>query len=345
MKPAIKRLLYLILLLPVVAGVGVAGLTGSASAKDFYKMSTVNLPTPFALNTTFAKIIQKYNPDIEIQVNATGIAPRHAMDAAQGKIDFFFTAPSLFHLMSNGKAMFKKVKNAKEMSQNLRTIFNYRIGFYQFATYADSGINSLADIKGKRVFLGPPAAVARIVAGGFIQAITGLEPGKDYEVVKLGFGPAAQAFQDRQIDLLTSPSNPPTAALAQIALSNKLRFLGAVDSDWEKPAMKKVMSIPGRTRGQFPADVYGGNQVNTKPIQTVAAWVSLGTRKDIPEEVVYKMTKTFWEHVDEMYAVASWAKDAINLNNAFVSLNMKLHPGAIKYYKEKGIEIPEVGLP
>ena len=58
---------------------------GGAQAKDFYKMSTISLPTAFAINTTFAKVVQKYNPDIEIQVNATGKAPRHALDAARGK--------------------------------------------------------------------------------------------------------------------------------------------------------------------------------------------------------------------------------------------------------------------
>ena len=52
-----------------------AGLAGGAEAKEFYRMSTISLPTPFAINTTFAKLVQKYNPDIEIQVNATGAAP------------------------------------------------------------------------------------------------------------------------------------------------------------------------------------------------------------------------------------------------------------------------------
>ena len=94
-----------------------------AQAKDFYKMSTISLPTPFALNTTFAKVVQKYNKGIEIQVNATGAAPRHALDAANGKTDLFFGAPSLMFLMSKKKAMFAKVKNAPELAKNIRAIF------------------------------------------------------------------------------------------------------------------------------------------------------------------------------------------------------------------------------
>ena len=73
----------------IIAGAAAAVICiSSANAKD-YKMSTISLPTPFALNTTFAKIVQKYNKDIKIQINATGAAPRHALDAANGKTDLF----------------------------------------------------------------------------------------------------------------------------------------------------------------------------------------------------------------------------------------------------------------
>ena len=327
-------------LIAAATATAVAMTLGTAQAKDFYKMSTISLPTPFASTTTVAKIGQKYNPDIEIQVNATGKAPRHALDAARGKTDFLMGAPSLHHLMSNGKAMFKKVKGAKELSQNLRAVFNYRIGFYPFGVFEDSGIKTLADLKGKRVFLGPPAAVQRIVAGGFVRAVTGLEPGKDYTGVKLGFSPAMQAFQDRQLDVLVATSNPPASNFVQAALTSKIRFLGGEDADWEKPAMKKLMKVPGRTRGVIAPDVYGKNQANEKPIHTVAAWVGLVTRKGIPDEVIYKMTKTFWEHIDEMHNVAPWAKEAISFKTAFKEMNMKLHPGALKYYKEKGLKVP-----
>jgi len=319
-------------------------LSGNVEAKKFYKMSTISLPTPFAINTTFVKLVQKYNPDIEIQVTASGAAPRHALDASKGKTDFLMGAPSIQFLMSKQIAMFKKVKDSKELSQNLRAIFNYRIGYYQFGVFESSGIKKLADLKGKRVFLGPPAAVQRRVAGGFVKAITGLVPGKDYKSVNLGFSSAMQAFQDRQIDVLVASSNPPAANFVQAALTNKIRFLGATDADWETPGVKKVMRLPGRTRGQFPADIYGSNQANTKPVQTIAAWVGLVTRKGIPKEVIYKMTKTFWEHIDEMYAVGPWVKDALNLKNAFTQLNMKLHPGAVKYYKERGIKLPKSAL-
>ena len=326
----------------VITGVAVAFMCASvAQAKD-YKMSTISLSTPFALNTTFAKIVQKYNKDMKIQINATGAAPRHALDAANGKTDLYFGAPSLMFLMSKGKAMFKKVKNAPKLANNLRAVFHYRMGMYSFGVFADSGIKKMSDIKGKRVFIGPPTGVQKVVSSGFIKAVTGLEMNKDYTAVKLGFSPAMQAFQDRQIDMMTTAGNHPDAFFSQVSLTNKIRFLGAGDVDLNSPKLKKIFKIPGRTPGAIPTGIYGKNQVNTKPTNTIEAFVGLYCRTALPEEVVYRMTKTFWDHIDEMWAVTAWAKGAINKKMIFKEANWKMHPGALKYYKEIGLKIPAV---
>ena len=54
------------------------------------------------------------------------------------------------------------------------------------------------------------------------------------------------------------------------------------------------------------------------------------------------MTKTFWEHIDEMWSTTAWAKGAINKENIFREANWKFHPGALKYYREIGLKIPAV---
>ncbi len=332
----------------VIVAISLAfGFNFTVSAKEFYKLSSLAPgATPYVVNTTFVKIVQKYNPDIEIQVNATGAATRHALDAANGKIHFYMAAPILHFFMSKQLAMYKKVKKAPELSKNLRTMFNFPIGAYHIVVYANSGIKELKDIKGKRVFLGPQTGAARTVAKGIVEAVTGYKAGEDFKEAKFnGFGPARQAFQDRQLDVLVDPTNWPSAAISQVALNNKIRILGLTDADWEKPGVKKVMKLPGRSRGAIPTGVYGKNQVNTAPAQLPFAWVGLGTIKSMPEDVIYKMTKTFWEHIDEVHKAAPWMKDAITLKNAFVKINMKLHPGAYRYYQEIGIKIPKVAVP
>ena len=143
--------------------------------------------------------------------------------------------------------------------------------------------------------------------------------------------------------MMTGASNHPSSFWSQIALTNKIRFLGAdPDTDWNTPKWKKQFRIPGRTPTEFAPDVYGSNQVNTKPTKTIAAYTGLYTRVGMSEDVIYKMTKTFWEHIDEMHNVAAWAKDAINKKRIFQEANWKFHSGALKYYKEIGLKIPEI---
>ena len=104
---------------------------------------------------------------------------------------------------------------------------------------------------------------------------------------------------------------------------------------------KKLFRVPGKERATSCTQIFmGRNQTNTKPIETIAAYTGLYTRIGMSEEVIYKMTKSFWEHIDEMYSVTSWAKGALNKKNIFAQNSTKLHPGALKYYKEIGIKIP-----
>ena len=74
----------------------------------------------------------------------------------------------------------------------------------------------------------------------------------------------------------------------------------------------------------------------------LAARSALATRAmaDMPDDVVYKVTKAFWENVSEAHASAVWMKNAVNLKVALVVVPHGLHPGAARYYKEKGLKVP-----
>jgi TRAP transporter TAXI family solute receptor len=103
--------------------------------------------------------------------------------------------------------------------------------------------------------------------------------------------------------------------------------------------VKKAMALPGRSRETIPAHVYGANQMNAGPVETGAAWVGIGVRKGVPDEVVYRATKAFWDHIDELYAQGEALKN-VSLANALKHMPTPLHPGALRYYREKGVAIP-----
>ncbi len=97
---------------------------GQAGAAEFYKLGSLAPGmSPFTINTAFASIVNKYVPDIKIQVSATGTAMRHQLLAAQGKMDLFMGSPIGIFLMHKQIGPYKKLKNGPEMVKKIANIF------------------------------------------------------------------------------------------------------------------------------------------------------------------------------------------------------------------------------
>ncbi len=317
------------------------GLQDVSQAKDFYKFGSFPPGTsPYIVNTAWANAVKKYVPGSKIQISAPGPATRHQLLVTEGKMDFFMGAPTSYYLMFKQMGPFKRLQDGPARTRKLATIFSYPIGVFHFVVYANSGITSLQDIKGKKVFLGPPGGVATRNTKLLIEAMTGYTPGKDYVQVKMGWGPAQDAFQDKKYDVWIPVTNAPSPAIQRIALTNKIRLLALDKSKFDHPAAKQYFALPGRRITTIPADTYGKNQVNTAPVLATGPWGGLGCRADLPTDLIYKMTKAFWQHIDEAHAMADWMKDAVNLENAVAAIAGTLHPGAEKYYREIGLHIP-----
>ncbi|MEY8837609.1 TAXI family TRAP transporter solute-binding subunit, partial [Cribrihabitans sp. XS_ASV171] len=119
--------------------------------------------SPFVVNTAISKVVNKHVPDVEFQVRATGAATKHMVDAAMGKVDFLFGSPTINWLMVNRFGPFQPMEQAPELEKNVGMIFAYQMGPYHYVTTADSGIETLEDLKGRKVFVGPPGGAARRV--------------------------------------------------------------------------------------------------------------------------------------------------------------------------------------
>ncbi|WP_341702147.1 TAXI family TRAP transporter solute-binding subunit [Ferrovibrio sp.] len=324
-----------------------AGLSaGPAGAKDYYKLSTLGPgSSPYLVMSTFANIVNQAHPDMEVQVNATGAATAHALETARGKMDFFMSSPTVQGFMIEGTAMYAKITDAPELSKNLRSVFNFPLGYYHIVVYADSGITNLEQIKGKRVFLGPPGGGATNTMAQLMKLTTGYEPGKDFEQINLGWEAAAQSFQDKHIDVYMNPTLPPSPVIQQFALTSKIRLLGLTEKQMASDEFKAFSSRPGGVLDQIPAAIYGENQVNKEDVTTIGSIVGIGTRKDMPDEVIYKMTKAFWEGAAKQRDKTPWLR-AVRIENVFREMsNMPLHPGAARYYKEVGMTIPAGLMP
>ncbi|RXJ69484.1 hypothetical protein CS022_23710 [Veronia nyctiphanis] len=134
-----------------------------------------------------------------------------------------------------------------------------------------------------------------------------------------------------------NPTNAPGPVNSQVVLTNKLRFLGvSKDVAETNPKLKKLLGQPSYRLAELALDAYGPNQVNSEPVNTVGVTVGITTNKDMSEESIYAMTKSFWENVEKDAENAPWLRN-IFLDAALTDLNMPLHVGAQKYYPEIGV--------
>jgi TRAP transporter TAXI family solute receptor len=309
-----------------------------AAISEIFKGETAGVGGP--VHTMFVAFSnQASKGDVEIQVNAGQTLARSMLKGAQGAIDFFSTVPSLVGLMARQQAMYANIENAPELSGNLRAILGFEAGAYHPVTLAGSGIETWEDIAGKTVFTGPPSGAASATSEAIIRNVTGLEAGTDYEAIRLSWGEGYTALADGKIDLMMRPAEIGSANIERFGLSGEFRVLSIPDEAASGDAMQTLFGRPGRGLKQFDGSIYEG-QLTEGTITALGFFQMIGTHAGVSEDVVYNATKAFWENLDEVHNTAFFLQE-VSLDTAFVSVNIPLHPGAIRYYEEVGVAIPD----
>ncbi len=297
------------------------------------KMATIAPSLGQAITmSTFANVVSSNLDDVEVEVSGGGAATLHMMETAKGNLDMSMTSPVIYNLMSAGKAMYAKSPDAPELAKNYRLLMWFPYGQYHFAVRADSDIQTLDDIEGASVFLGPVGGGAFNAAKGWVEATTGLAANDDYEAIKANWATGYQAFLDGTVDVYVNGCLDPCGQFIQFTETEKLRFIGPESSEGEH--VDKWLG-KYRYREDIGPGLYEG-QVNEGAVTSFSTAVGIGVRADLDEETVYKITKAFWDNINQVTSQAPWAK-ALNLKYSAEQRGLlKLHPGAERYYKEAG---------
>ena len=335
---------YSSLLLKSVAGMAAMAclIAGGAQAQTMYQSETGAAGGPaHSMLATFTKMARRAG--VNIQVNAGKTLTRSMLAAGQGKIHFYSGVPAFYVPMSKGTKMYRKVKAAPAASKNIRFIFSYPAGVTHVLVFANSGMKSMMDFKGKKVFLGPPSGAATWEAKTIIKAVTGYEAGKDYTGVVLNWGEGIQAMRDKKIDVLFRPVDIGSALVQQFGLTNTFRLITIPDKGWEHSLMKKLLEDPDYLITTVEPKTYRG-QVNEGPVKVLGFYLFIGTQAKVSNDIVYKVTKTFWENIGEVHATAKYM-EALNKETALAAVTGPLHIGAYRYYKEAGFKIPAAIVP
>ncbi|MFA7429067.1 MAG: TAXI family TRAP transporter solute-binding subunit [Rhodospirillaceae bacterium] len=216
--------------------------------------------------------------------------------------------------------------------KNVRALFPMYPTPFQVIALKSSGVSSVSGLDGKRVNLGPRTGTAATYWSKFFDTL-GLKPNVQYG----GAADASGQLQDGLIDAFAFAAGIPISAFSQVEAQNPSTIFGFTDAEMEK----LLAEYPSVTKFTIPEGTY---RAQTGPIQTVSMANFAVANKDMPESFVYEIMKVVLDNPERMLQVHAAAKDTKAENwdqNGF----LWFHPGAVKYYKEKGIEIPEKLIP
>lgn len=296
---------------------------GSAKAQDFINILTggtsgAYYPIGVALSNVYSKAI----PNAKVQVQPTKASVENLNLLHGNKGEIAFTLGDSLSDAWNGKA---DAGFATKLS-TLRTIAAIYPNYIQIVASADSGIKTLADLKGKRISVGAPKSGTELNARAVLGA-AGLSY-KDFSKVEyLGFGESVDLMKNRQIDVTLQSAGLGVASIRDLANSIDIVVV-PVPAD----VVKKI-GDPAYIATEIPAGTYKGQDAN---VQAAAVGNYFVTTSKVSDDLVYKMTKAMVEGLDQLHASHAAAKGMTKETMA-KDLPIPLHPGAEKYYKEAGL--------
>ena len=275
----------------------------------------------YPMGVAIAKIYTDKMPNTRPTVQATKASVENLNLLQQGKGELAFTlGDSLaFAWEGNEEAGFKN-KLTK-----LRGVAAIYPNFIQVVASKESGIKTLADLKGKRLSVGAPKSGtelnARAILGG--AGISYKDLGK---LEYLPFAESVELMKNRQLDATLQSAGLGVAAIRDLASAVEITIV-------EIPASLVEKVGPPYVKAVIPANTYTGQ---TTDIQGAAVVNYLATRADLSTDLIYAMTKSIFENLNELAAAHSAGK-AVKLEKALEGMPVPLHPGAEKYFKEKGL--------
>ncbi|MNF56727.1 ABC transporter, phosphonate, periplasmic substrate-binding protein [compost metagenome] len=207
----------------------------------------------------------------------------------------------------------------------LRAIGGAYPNYIQIVASKESGIKTLADLKGKTISVGAPKSGTELNARAIFKA-AGLTYEDMGKVQYLPFAESVELIKNRQLDATLQSSGLGMAAIRDLSSVMPLNYI-AIPTE----VVAKIGN-PAYQSAMIPANTYDGQ---AEAVPTVAITNILVTRADVSDEVAYEMTRLLFDNLTRLGNSHSAAKD-IKLESAAKNLPIALHPGAERYYKEKG---------
>ena len=314
-----KRMIGLLIALLVVGMV----LGPNAAAQDRYSIATggtggVYYPYGGAL----ASMLSSHLEDVSFEATVTSASVDNMFLIEDQDADLAFVLADTAYDALQGNEPFENPIPG-------RTLVTLYDNYTHIVVKGDSGINTVADLRGKRVSTGSPGSGTEVIANRILTA-AGLNPDADISREQLGAAESAGAMRDGRVDAFFWSGGLPTAAVTDLGATPNITIKLLPHGDLA-PALQQQYGAFYATE-TIPANTYP-NQ--TEAVEVVVVPNVLVVNEAFDEQLAYDIVSAMFQYRDELVA-AHPAANELTLENALANSPLPYHPGALRYFQEQG---------
>lgn len=275
----------------------------------------------------FAEIIGRHLDGYTAVAEVTGASVENMALIHRGDSTMALVLADTAYQAYKGEGQFEGRRQVK----NTRALASIYPNVIQIVTLADAGINSLQDLKGKRVSVGAPGSGTEVNSRAVLES-NGITQ-DDFRAQRLNFNETADALRDGDIEAGLWSVGPPTSSIMSLAATRDITLLSLSEEE-RANAIKREPAFASFT---LPGGTYDGvdNDTTTLGIPNV-----LVVNADLDEDLAYNLTKLLFEKKDDLVAVHSAAEN-LTVDFTLDATPVPLHPGAIRYFEEIGATVPD----
>jgi len=320
------------MILSLFAVFGVIGLLSSActSPQPHTEETQLTLVTGgtagtyYPLGTAMASIITDDIEGVQVTAVASQGSVANASKIGSKEAELALLQNDIACYAQQGKHMFEK-----QPVKAIRGIATLYPEIVQIVTLKEYGITSLSDLDGKRVGVGAPGSGTAVNILQIFQA-AGLDE-TNVDIQYLDFEECALALGSKTIHAGCIVAGIPTSAVVEVTSVRDVTIVEVPDEIYNQLRDSCPFYVPI----SIPAGTYAGMG---EDVSTIAMQAMLAARADLPEDLIYKVTKSIFEHTDTLVAAHQRGRD-ITLETALNGMSITLHPGAQRYFAEQGLPV------
>lgn len=279
--------------------------------------------TMYPVGSAIAQALTEKEPFLKVNTSASNGSLANVQGIENGQIDMGLVSADVALVAYEGKAEFsgKPVENLRVIAAVYSSLSNWMVR-------ENADIVYVHDLIGKRVALGPEGSTTELSAR---NALTVLGINKNNtQFLNYGLGTAGTAVMENDVDAVHGFAGIPINGLEEMAQKTPIRLLQYTDDELHKILARNA----SYSRSIIPAGTYTGQ---TQPVETFGVKCLLCVSADMDEELVYTITKALYDSVDEMAEEQPVMAEMKKEDFCYSNLPVPLHPGAEKFYRERGL--------